>query len=138
MSNVYELQWVLATSNEDIAERLVSLQSEIERLTLERDGLKYQLDDLAAGEREMREGYNIPVALPPVPQREVYLVAAFCRNSSGGGYWRIHRDAGRGEYDCYDDAAAAALRLDSRWTERCVIKIVLGKKCARAKLEALR
>lgn len=59
------------------------------------------------------------------PATTIYLVAAFCRQSSGG-YWKIHRETGLDEHAYYSKAEIHAQGLAPQWTHRKIIRVDLS------------
>jgi len=67
----------------------------------------------------------------PVPDKTVFLVAAFCKQTVGG-YWKIHRETNEHEHSSREEAERHAKRLSSQWTHRSVIRIRLGSEAVQA------
>ncbi len=67
---------------------LAARDAEIERLKFEHDAFKSQLDDLAAGMREMREAYEARISMLTAQRREASKQAFRECGSIAREYWR--------------------------------------------------
>jgi len=65
------------------------------------------------------------VATPEPPAATIYLVLAYRqpRDSSGRGYWKVHRETHLEEHTSLEAALAHAQELGRDWTHRRIVRI---------------